>query len=96
VTADRDKSRDPATSFVETLARATGILGPSTIIAPPGDDTALADYKVQVAGMLREKADHWQRRAATQSDSDEIATCLAYVGAYSDAANLIEFGEVAW
>lgn len=59
-------------------------------------EPTLAEYKATLARLLREKADHWQRRAGTQSDSGEIATCLAYVGAYCDAANLIEHGEVAW
>jgi hypothetical protein len=60
-------------------------------------EQSLADYKAMLARMLREKAEHWEQIAAAQRDDDaHRAACLAYRGAYCDAANLIEYGEVAW
>jgi hypothetical protein len=87
----------PPASFVEGLARATGIFDPSPAVVYPASDPALADYKVQVARMLREKAEYWQRMAGRHHDNaTAAATALAYRNAYRDAANLIELGEVAW
>jgi hypothetical protein len=52
--------------------------------------------RMRRAANLRLKAMDWETAAKGMQIEDNTRICLSYRGAYQDAANLIEHGEVAW